>query len=74
MPPLRVAFIAVVFSTLLFINQHVEARTIHWHDTGNGSIALEEAWLVPELGVRYVLSRIVVKGDESSVLVLQLRH
>ncbi|KAJ3874734.1 amidohydrolase 2 [Lentinula edodes] len=51
MPPLQVAFIAVVFSTLLFINQHVEARTIHWHNTGNGSIALEEAWLVPELGV-----------------------
>lgn len=52
MPPLQVAFIAAVFSILLFNNQHAEARTIHWYDTGNGSIALEEAWSVPELGVR----------------------
>ncbi|KAJ4480943.1 amidohydrolase 2 [Lentinula aciculospora] len=51
MPPLRVAFWAVAFSALLFIKQHVEARKIHWHDAGNGSIALEEAWSVPELGL-----------------------
>ncbi|KAJ3998412.1 amidohydrolase 2 [Lentinula boryana] len=49
MPPLQVVFIAAM--NLLFLNQHVEARRIHWHDTGNGSIALEEAWSIPELGL-----------------------
>ncbi|KIK65008.1 hypothetical protein GYMLUDRAFT_258541 [Collybiopsis luxurians FD-317 M1] len=28
----------------------IDARRIQWHDTGKGSIALEEAWSVPELG------------------------
>ncbi|KAJ3821431.1 amidohydrolase 2 [Lentinula raphanica] len=48
MSTLPVVFLALV--SLLFIEQHVEARTTHWHSTGNGSIALEEAWTIPELG------------------------
>jgi len=37
--------------TFLGLSGAADARRTHWHDTGKGSIALEEAWSAPEFGL-----------------------
>ncbi|KAE9407417.1 hypothetical protein BT96DRAFT_986715 [Gymnopus androsaceus JB14] len=48
----RLSVIALALHTLYFITSTSAARAdthrIKWHDTGKGSIAIEEAWTIPE--------------------------
>jgi len=48
----RLSAIALALHTLNMVtstsSRRADTRRIKWHDTGKGSIALEEAWSIPE--------------------------